>query len=202
MTLADEPPERHHGRAGLGMPGKRRLVTPDDENEFQVRQPVEDRRDLPPKVHGRRDEHADPADRHSLGDRFRAECREQRRVDAPGTQRAEGGAAAELEPASLVDAVRREVLEETARNFAPQGLVGVYRLPAAGRRPAFLRFTFWGSVSDVEPGRSLDAGILRADWHSLDEARSNASRHRSPLVMQCIDDYLAGLRFPLTLLRE
>lgn len=110
--------------------------------------------------------------------------------------------AGHLEPEeSLVDAVRREVLEETARDFAPQGLVGVYRLPAAERRPTFLRFAFWGSVGDVEPGRSLDAGILRADWFTLDEARSSASRHRSPLVMQGIDDYLAGLRFPLTLLR-
>ncbi len=111
--------------------------------------------------------------------------------------------AGHLEPEeSLVDAVRREALEETARNFAPQGLVGVYRLPAAGQRPTFLRFAFWGPVGDVEPGRSLDAEILRADWYTLEEARSSASRHRSPLVMRCIDDYLAGLRFPLTLLRE
>jgi len=111
--------------------------------------------------------------------------------------------AGHLEPAeSLADAVRREVLEETARDFAPQGLVGVYRLPSAGQRPTFLRFAFWGPVGEVEPGRSLDTEILRADWYSIDDVRSSASRHRSPLVLQCIDDYLAGLRFPLGLLRE
>lgn len=111
--------------------------------------------------------------------------------------------AGHLEPEeSLADAVRREVLEETARNFDPQGLVGVYRLPSAGRRPTFLRFAFWGPVGEVKPGRSLDAEILRADWYTVDEVRSSASRHRSPLVMQCIDDYLAGHRFPMTLLRD
>jgi ADP-ribose pyrophosphatase YjhB (NUDIX family) len=111
--------------------------------------------------------------------------------------------AGHLEPGeSLTVAVRREVLEETGRSLDPQGLVGIYRLPGTDTRPTFLRVAFWGHVGAVEPSRSLDAGILRAAWFSLDQVRSETDRHRSPLVAQCIDDYLAGHRFPLTLLRD
>ena len=35
-----------------------------------------------------------------------------------------------------------------------------------------------------------------------EEIRAVAARHRSPLVMRCIDDYLAGRRYPLELIAE
>jgi ADP-ribose pyrophosphatase YjhB (NUDIX family) len=111
--------------------------------------------------------------------------------------------AGHLEPGeSIVDAVRREVLEETARTFEPEALIAIYRLPAAGRRPDFIRFTFCGRVGEPQAERALDEGILRADWMTLEEIRRDASRHRSPLVTVSIDDYLAGLRCPLDVLRD
>jgi ADP-ribose pyrophosphatase YjhB (NUDIX family) len=111
--------------------------------------------------------------------------------------------AGHLEPGeSVIDAVRREVLEETARRFEPSALIGIYRLPAAGRRPDFLRFTFCGTVSEPDSKRALDADILRAEWFSESDIRAHPERHRSPLVMASIEDYLRGLRYPLTLLRE
>ena len=64
----------------------------------------------------------------------------------------------------------------------------------------FLRFAFAGSVSDHDPGRTLDAGIVRAAWFSLDEIRETAYRHRSPLVMKCVEDHLAGKYYPLEIL--
>lgn len=111
--------------------------------------------------------------------------------------------AGHLEPGeSIVDAVRREVLEETTRAFEPDALIAIYRLPAMEHRPDFIRFTFCGQVGEPQPERKLDEGILRAAWMPVDEIRRNAHRHRSPLVAASIDDYLAGRRCPLDILRD
>jgi 8-oxo-dGTP pyrophosphatase MutT (NUDIX family) len=109
--------------------------------------------------------------------------------------------AGHLEPdESLEAAAVREALEETAYLFRPEWLVGIYRWrqPAADR--VYLRFAFAGPVLGHEPHRSLDTGILRPLWLSLDEIRAQRARHRSPLVERCIEDYLAGHRHPLGLL--
>lgn len=118
--------------------------------------------------------------------------------------------AGHLEPGeSLVEAVARECLEETARRFAPTALLGVYQArlhrPARGEHPAedltYLRFAFTGEVGEPEPGRGLDSPIVRTLWLSADEVRASAARHRSPLVIACIEDHLAGRRLPLEALR-
>ena len=103
---------------------------------------------------------------------------------------------------SLIDACVRETLEETAHPFVPEALVGIYlwrrSLPPAGR--AFLRFAFTGSVGEAIAGRALDDGIVDAVWLSADELAQRRAEHRSPLVMQCVEDYLRGRRYPLDLL--
>jgi 8-oxo-dGTP pyrophosphatase MutT (NUDIX family) len=97
--------------------------------------------------------------------------------------------------------VVREVLEETACPFTPQCFVGVYlsryQRPARGEDVTYLRMAYAGSVGDPEPGRALDTGIVRTVWMTLDELRASRERHRSALVLQCIEDYLAGKRYPL-----
>ena len=101
---------------------------------------------------------------------------------------------------ALVDAVIREVLEETACTFVPQYLVGVYNWRNEAKDLTYLRFIFGGEVVAHDAQRSLDAGIIAAHWLSLDEIRALQPRHRSPLVMRGIDDWLAGKRYPLDLL--
>jgi 8-oxo-dGTP pyrophosphatase MutT (NUDIX family) len=95
----------------------------------------------------------------------------------------------------------RETLEETARVFTPTALLGIYLarsdLPRHPQPVTYLRFAFVGTVGEAEPGRTLDHGILRTLWLPADEIRKLRPLHRSPLVMKCIDDYLAGQRFPL-----
>lgn len=109
--------------------------------------------------------------------------------------------AGHLDPGeSLVAACRREVLEETAHHFAPRALVGVYRWHYAPKDVTFLRFCFCGEVERFEDGRALDRGIVAARWLSLDELLRRKREHRSPLVEQCVRDFLAGRRFPLELL--
>ncbi|WP_042302462.1 NUDIX hydrolase [Paraburkholderia kururiensis] len=101
---------------------------------------------------------------------------------------------------SLVDAVIRETLEETAHLFVPQALVGVYMTHFGQSHESgatYLRFTFCGTAGEALADRALDADIVRTLWMSADELRAAGERHRTPLVMRCIDDYLAGRRVPL-----
>ena len=109
--------------------------------------------------------------------------------------------AGHLEPEeSLIEAVVRETLEETAYRFVPRSLLGVYRWRHPAKGISYVRFAFVGEVTGPETGRALDAGILRALWLTPAELSAQAARHRSPLVQRCIQDYLAGRRFPLDLL--
>ena len=103
---------------------------------------------------------------------------------------------------SLVTACAREALEETAWHFRPTALVGIYQWPRPQGDITYLRFAFSGELGAHEAGRALDAGILRAVWMTPDEIRATADRHRSPLVWQCVSDYLASRRFPLDLVRH
>ena len=103
---------------------------------------------------------------------------------------------------SLVAACARETLEESAWHFAPSALIGIYQWPRPAGDITYLRFAFCGELGGHEAGRALDAGILRALWLTPAELEANRDRHRSPLVMQCVADYLAGRRFPLELIRH
>jgi len=100
----------------------------------------------------------------------------------------------------LLDAVVREALEETAHAFVPTHLLGIYNWTRPAGDITYLRFAFIGTVDKPLAGRQLDEGILRAVWMTYDEMRADASRHRSPLVLRCVEDHRAGRRFPLDLL--
>ena len=97
----------------------------------------------------------------------------------------------------------REALEETACVFVPDRLVGIYlarfQRPSRQEDVTYLRFAFGGSCGDADPARALDHGIVRTLWMTLDEVRASRERHRSALVLQCIEDHVAGKRYPLDL---
>jgi ADP-ribose pyrophosphatase YjhB (NUDIX family) len=101
---------------------------------------------------------------------------------------------------SLIAGVAREVLEESAYHFTPRHLIGVYRWHSDASNVTYLRFAFSGDIISHEPERKLDEGILRAVWMEPDEIRATQSRHRSPLILRCVEDYLAGKCYPLDLL--
>jgi len=105
--------------------------------------------------------------------------------------------AGHLEPGeSLIGAVIREALEESARHFTPLGLQGVYLASSVstttGVPTTYLRFAFVGTAGEAIAGRALDSGIVGCVWLSADEVRASADRHRSPLVLQCVEDHAAG----------
>jgi phosphatase NudJ len=98
-------------------------------------------------------------------------------------------------------AVVRETLEETGRVFTPTHLVGIYlaraHRPDRGTDITYLRMAYGGTVGEPLPGHTLDTGIVRTLWLTLDELRASVARHRSPAVLRCIEDHLGGRRLPL-----
>lgn len=102
---------------------------------------------------------------------------------------------------TLVDAVVRETLEETAWHFEPNALVGIYRW-IHPRGDTFLRFSFTGNLIQEEKGRDLDHGIEQSIWLDRQALLQRKQQLRSPLVLQCIDDYLAGIRIPLSAIKD
>jgi 8-oxo-dGTP pyrophosphatase MutT (NUDIX family) len=101
---------------------------------------------------------------------------------------------------SLLDAVIRETREETAWRFKPESVTGIYLWQHPDNGETFLRVAFCGQCDDHDETQTLDDGILQAVWKSRDELIAQQSRLRSPMVLHCIDDYLAGKRYPLELL--
>lgn len=113
--------------------------------------------------------------------------------------------AGHLEPGeSLLAAVAREVLEETGRPFTPEALVGIYlarvEAPGADVADAYLRFTFCGRVGEPEPGRLLDAPIVRTLWLTRAQMAADPLRLRSPMVLRSVDDHAGGCRHDLAVL--
>jgi ADP-ribose pyrophosphatase YjhB (NUDIX family) len=98
---------------------------------------------------------------------------------------------------TLIQAVIRETLEESAYEFTPEALLSVYHWKHPHNDTTYLRFAFIGKVGVHYPMQELDDGIVQAVWMSIDEMREKASLMRSPQVLTCVEDYLAGKRFPI-----
>ncbi|OED38036.1 NUDIX hydrolase [Chromatiales bacterium (ex Bugula neritina AB1)] len=105
---------------------------------------------------------------------------------------------------SLQQAIIREVREETAWAFTPKYILGIYRWRNPARGNTHMRTTFVGSVSDHHPEQKLFDNIISATWKTVEELNvlNTAGRLRSPLVLACINDYLSGQGYPLSLCRD
>jgi 8-oxo-dGTP pyrophosphatase MutT (NUDIX family) len=115
--------------------------------------------------------------------------------------------AGHLDPGeSPLEGCAREALEETTHRFTPTALVGVYlsrfqrTLPDESLEDiTYLRFAFCGELGAAQAHLKLDEGIVRTLWMTPDEIRASAARHRSPLLLRCMEDYLRGQRYPVEL---
>jgi ADP-ribose pyrophosphatase YjhB (NUDIX family) len=104
--------------------------------------------------------------------------------------------AGHLDPGeSIAAGCAREVLEETAHDFEPTGLVGIYRWYYEPKDVTFLRFCFRGKVLGTQ-NRPLDKEIIALHWLTVEQLKASAAT-RSPLVLKCVEDYLAGRNYPL-----
>lgn len=103
---------------------------------------------------------------------------------------------------TLMQAVIRETLEETAWHFQPEAIVGIYRWCSPLNGVTYVRVCFSGSCHGHEAGRALDSGIRRVLWLTPAELGTLEDQLRSPMVLRCIEDYRAGRRYPLSLIAE
>lgn len=101
---------------------------------------------------------------------------------------------------TLFQAAVRETLEESAWEVELTALLGLYAYKPEHLDYGFLRVAFVARPLFHHPQRALDEGIERAVWLSRDELIASAARHRSPMVLQGVEDYLAGKRYPLDLI--
>lgn len=111
--------------------------------------------------------------------------------------------AGHLDPGeSLLEAAIRETREETAWDFTPEYISGIYRWEQQETERCYLRFSFVGDCHNHNADQPLDDGIVRALWLTRDELLAEPDKIRSPMVITCIDDYLSGKKYPLELLTD
>jgi 8-oxo-dGTP pyrophosphatase MutT (NUDIX family) len=98
---------------------------------------------------------------------------------------------------TLVEAVRREVLEETGRRFTPTGLIGVYQWTVPQTGTTYLRFCFAGTAGEPLPGQPVDPDIHATHWLTTAQIADGRLPARSPLVLRCLRDSQAHDPLPL-----
>ncbi len=103
---------------------------------------------------------------------------------------------------TLLDAVRREVMEETGWEFQPESVVGIYLYPNSHVDITYLRVCFAGTCLNQNPDQILDDGIIRAVWLKREELQNNKDKLRSSMVLHCIDDFLSGKKYSLDILNH
>lgn len=101
---------------------------------------------------------------------------------------------------SLIDAVVRETREETGHCFTPEAVLGIYHWRHPRKDVTYLRVAFTGRVGERDASLPLDTGIIAPHWLSRAEMLDRSDALRSPQVLRCVDDYLAGRRYPLDIL--
>ncbi|HED32820.1 MAG TPA: NUDIX hydrolase [Gammaproteobacteria bacterium] len=103
---------------------------------------------------------------------------------------------------SLLEAAIRETREETAWEFRPEYISGIYRWQQPHTERSYLRVAFAGSCYNHQQTQPLDEGIIKAVWLSREALAAEPEKLRSPMVLLCIDDYLKGKQYPLELLTD
>jgi 8-oxo-dGTP pyrophosphatase MutT (NUDIX family) len=103
---------------------------------------------------------------------------------------------------NLIEAIVREVYEETAGHFVPQSLIGLQLWQKHEIAPTFLRVCFQGRIDSFDENQPLDDEIISTHWLTLKEIQTLTSQLRSPLVLKSIQSYLSGETYPLTLLKS
>ncbi len=103
---------------------------------------------------------------------------------------------------TLLQAVVRETQEESAYTVEPQTLLGIYHWRSTEKEITYIRFAFVANIVAHDANQKLDEGIIRAIWMDIDELKANQHRLRSPQVLRCAEDYLAGQYFPLSVIKH
>jgi 8-oxo-dGTP pyrophosphatase MutT (NUDIX family) len=101
---------------------------------------------------------------------------------------------------TLIEAAQRETLEETQWQVAIDGVVGMGLYVAPGNGVTYHRSCFFGRPLAFCPESLLDTDIKDVLWLSVDDVRQRKEMLRSPLVLDNLERYLAGHRYPLSMM--
>jgi len=102
-----------------------------------------------------------------------------------------------------VSGIRREILEETGLDLAPDGLSGIYTY--VKENETIQRYCFYvrdDTLPEKLTPHDPDQEILNAGWYSREELKELMPQFRTRLVKLSFEDYFAGSRYPLSILRE
>ncbi len=102
----------------------------------------------------------------------------------------------------FADAAVRETMEETGWQVELKNLVGMYAYKSGNSNITYHRLCYAAEAVEHHPDSPLDDGIIQALWLTRDELAERADQLRSPTVLKCIDDYLAGRSFPVDFVFE
>lgn len=102
---------------------------------------------------------------------------------------------------SLLQAAVRETLEETGWEVKLDYLVGQYIHTAPHNGITYFRTAF-AAQPLKQTTSELDSEIIEAVWLTYEEIKAKEAFMRSPMVIQVIDDYLAGKHYPLSLIKQ
>jgi phosphatase NudJ len=103
---------------------------------------------------------------------------------------------------SLLAAAQRETLEETGLTIVPQYLSGIYYFYSDSLKTHYMRFCFVCDLDSKPVSRPQDPDIIASHWLKRENLYQLTDKMRSPLVLQCFDDYFAGQRIELTAIKS
>ena len=99
-------------------------------------------------------------------------------------------------------AVVREALEEAGCQIKVSELLGVYLWIQPQTRQQFLRIVYTAELLSQDTKRQLDDGIYAVHWYSVADLRHSQKDLRTPVVLRCVEDYMAGTRQADTFLTD
>ncbi len=91
-------------------------------------------------------------------------------------------------------AVVRETLEESGCTVECEDLIGVYLWIHPQTRQQFLRIVYAAKFISCDESLRLDDGVLSRHWLTLQDIEHRQRVLRSPAVLRCVHDYVAGHR--------
>ena len=103
---------------------------------------------------------------------------------------------------SLIAAIQREILEETGLTLVPDFLSGIYYFHRPDLKLYFLRFCFVIELKQLLQGQPQDDEIINTHWFTLEQIKAKNAQLRSSMVLECVEDYLAGNKIPLSQLKS
>ena len=101
---------------------------------------------------------------------------------------------------TLVQAAQREALEESGWKVDIDALVGIYQWHAQHRNRRYVRFVFSARALQRIHETPPEPGILDVHWLPMAALQEEPDQLRSPVILDILNDFEQGQRFPLTLL--